>query len=330
MTPPPDLPAFHSLLEPLDPACPCGPDLAYGELAAIERDATPGLDAPDWASIEARTLAALERSRDLRLAVWLARAALARRGLPGLADGLVLAASLLQRHWHDLHPRPDPDDSGATERANVLANLSPDPAQSHPTPAAEAFLADLRGTTLLQSPTGARLTVRDLDALATTEPAISDRWRDSTDPQRAERAEAARRGLVALDAIESAFARNTGQGLRLQPLRRVFLRIERLLAQPAPDAPVDDPDEVVAACADNLRQPPNSGAPASRGDAVKALQHIAAWVRSAEPSSPAPMFIDRAAALLQMDFSEIVRTLLPSARSHVELLGGVPLDAGPH
>ncbi len=49
-------------------------------------------------------------------------------------------------------------------------------------------------------------------------------------------------------------------------------------------------------------------------------------MRKTEPSSPAPMFIDRAVKMLQSDFATIVKELMPDSKERIELLGGVPLD----
>ncbi|HWT50770.1 MAG TPA: hypothetical protein VN113_01145, partial [Caulobacter sp.] len=71
---------------------------------------------------------------------------------------------------------------------------------------------------------------------------------------------------------------------------------------------------------------PRSGGLASRADAVRILQQVAEFLRKAEPSSPAPMFVDRAIKLLQMDFNAIVRELMPDSKDRIEMLGGISLD----
>jgi len=73
-------------------------------------------------------------------------------------------------------------------------------------------------------------------------------------------------------------------------------------------------------------KPPRSGGLASRADAVRILQQVAVFLRKAEPSSPAPMFIDRAVKLLQMDFTSIVKELMPDSRDRIEMLGGISLE----
>jgi type VI secretion system protein ImpA len=327
---------LDALLRPVDPLSPAGADLGYTEVAALERLAAarplcgvpPGpADArtadPDWADIGRRAEALLSRTKDLRVALWYARAALSTRGLAGLAEGLALVAGLLQRYWPTLHPQADPhDDPQADERVHLLAMLSPPADQSHPSPDAESFVRALHGLVIAEARGVGVVTVRDLEpggargaevragmaspSLDAVLAAMPARARDDAEA-------AARRALEALAA---------GRSCRLAALQRVLERIHRVLGRatvgaPAPDAAGDVLDPVSL----------DAAGPASRDDAVRSLMRIAAWVRAAEPSSPAPLFIDRAVTLLRMDFASIVRTLIPQARAHVELLGGVPLDA---
>jgi type VI secretion system protein ImpA len=59
---------------------------------------------------------------------------------------------------------------------------------------------------------------------------------------------------------------------------------------------------------------------------VRILQQVAVFLRKSEPSSPAPMFVDRAVKLLQMDFTAIVKELMPDSRDRIEMLGGISLE----
>ncbi|MGZ3184094.1 MAG: type VI secretion system protein TssA [Telluria sp.] len=124
------------LLEPIAGAHPCGEDIAFSaEVDAIARareadDPTIAqgewateLREADWPFVAeqcARLLA--ERSKDLRLAVWLAEAAARTDGLRGLADALLVAAGLCERFWPDLHPLPE--DGNFEQRAGNLGWLA--------------------------------------------------------------------------------------------------------------------------------------------------------------------------------------------------------------
>jgi type VI secretion system protein ImpA len=73
-------------------------------------------------------------------------------------------------------------------------------------------------------------------------------------------------------------------------------------------------------------RPPRSSGLATRADAVRMLQEVAAYLRKAEPSSPAPMFVDRAVKVLQMDFNTLIRELMPESKERIQMLGGISLD----
>ena len=335
---------LDALLRAVPGPSPAGEDLEYTALAELDRVA--GVDEPDWARIESACRALLDRTKDLRVAVWYTQAALVQRGLAGLGDGLALVAGLLQAYWPTLHPcLSAEDDHDPVERANVLANLSPDPAQSHPSPRAEAFQRALRDAVVAQARSAGRFTVRDLEqALARGAPspgvagaALStiERARSASDAgERLARAEGVRRALEALAVLDTAFVRETGRGCRLFALQRTLERVHRFLAPADPAAPgtatallPPSTDEPGGARSDPAMLHALAGPLASREDAVHVLGRVAAFVRASQPSSPAPLFIDRAAALLQMDFADIVRSLMPAARPHIELLGGVSLEA---
>jgi type VI secretion system protein ImpA len=61
----------------------------------------------------------------------------------------------------------------------------------------------------------------------------------------------------------------------------------------------------------------------SRDDAVRALDAIAAFFRSSEPSSPVPLFVERAKRLVAKDFLAVLEDIAPDAVSQVKVVGGV-------
>ena len=99
----------------------------------------------------------LERTRDLRVAVYLTRALLNTDGLPGFADGLALLEGLLERYWDQVYPQLDPDDDNdPTLRINTIVALC-DP---------ETTLYDLRGAPLVSSRALGRFSLRDVQIAA--------------------------------------------------------------------------------------------------------------------------------------------------------------------
>jgi type VI secretion system protein ImpA len=123
------------LLEPLSETLPSGGALDYDvgflqlEIAARGRseqqmgDAVSAGEEPDWLLVEQLALELCGRSKDLRVAVLLARARLHSADFAGLDEGLRLLAGYVERYWDSVHPQPEPGEDD-TIRVNALAALS--------------------------------------------------------------------------------------------------------------------------------------------------------------------------------------------------------------
>lgn len=117
------MPELDRILAPIAGASPAGEDISFSsEIDAIAKARVsddPSLDQGAWETelreadwdFVARRCAELiaTRSKDLRLAVWLAEAQALTGGLRGLGDGLMVVAGLCERFWDGLHPLPDED-----------------------------------------------------------------------------------------------------------------------------------------------------------------------------------------------------------------------------
>ncbi len=351
---------FDALSRPVSDEEPAGPDLEYSSVAELDRFAagTPGTidpstqelvgaEEPNWRKVGEMASELLGRTKDLRVAAWLARAELANRGLPGLADGLKLIATLLENFWETAYPMLDRDEGDdPIERLNVLANLAPDPAQSYGSPSAEALLRTLRGTAIVESREVGRFTVRDLDYVlgrmappaGQTAPAaglLAAAWKTGDAAANQQKRDGIAVGQASVQAIVKLFADHSGQRPNLDLLQQTFRRVGEFYAardaeaaaeagEGAGDAAEGGSDELGGAGGGG--KSPRSGGLASRADAVRILQQVAVFLRKSEPSSPAPMFVDRAVKLLQMDFNAIVKELMPDSRDRIEMLGGISLE----
>jgi type VI secretion system protein ImpA len=112
---------IEQLLAPVSDDHPCGEDLAFSsELDAIakarqaddpsiEQGAwVTALKEADWKFVAAGCTKLIKtRSKDLRLAVWLAEASAKTSGFRGLGDSLLVVAALCDRYWDALYPLPD-------------------------------------------------------------------------------------------------------------------------------------------------------------------------------------------------------------------------------
>jgi len=68
------------------------------------------------------------------------------------------------------------------------------------------------------------------------------------------------------------------------------------------------------------------GAIQSRQDAVRALDAMAEYFRRNEPSSPIPLFVERAKRLVAKDFLEVLADIAPDALAVARSAGGLKAD----
>jgi type VI secretion system protein ImpA len=348
---------IEALARPIGDNEPAGPDLEYSSVAELDRFAAGspgtidpstqelvGAEEPNWRKVAEMATDLLGKTKDLRVAAWLTRAELASRGLTGLAHGLKLIATLSETYWETLYPLLDRDEGDdPIERMNVLANLSPDPNSG----GGEALVRTLRGTVIVESREVGRFTVRDLEyalgrmtpPAGQTAPAaglLAAAWKTGEAAANQEKRDGIATGLEAIQSITKTFHDHSGQrpnfDLLQQTLRRVGDFYAAQDAEMAGEAGAGESGDEEGG-ADELGggagsggKSPRSGGLASRADAVRILQQVATFLRKSEPSSPAPMFVDRAVKVLQMDFNAIVKELMPDSRSHIEMLGGISLE----
>ncbi|NRR30312.1 type VI secretion system protein TssA [Oxalobacteraceae bacterium] len=113
------------LLNPISDSQPAGADLSFAPdldaIAQARRFDDPSLDQGEWVTdlkeadwdfVVTRCAALLaDKSKDLKLAVWLTEAASKRHHLRGLAEGYRVLAGLIERFWDlGLYPEADGDD----------------------------------------------------------------------------------------------------------------------------------------------------------------------------------------------------------------------------
>lgn len=126
---------INALLQPIPGDAPCGADLVFSpEFDAIRearRHDDPQLDQGDWVidlkeadwPEVARICSAVlrDRSKDIRIASWLAESWAKTRGFAGLRDGYLLIDGLCRNYWDGLHPVPE--DGDVQQRVGNLAWL---------------------------------------------------------------------------------------------------------------------------------------------------------------------------------------------------------------
>ncbi|MFL5307440.1 MAG: type VI secretion system protein TssA [Polyangia bacterium] len=333
------------LVSPVPGSEPCGPDLEYGDpaFAVLERAAqgkpeqqigstiVPA-EPPDWKAVGRQASELLSRTKDLRIAVHLAKALLHTDGLKGFAAGLTVIDKIIQSFWDGVHPRLDPDDDNdPTMRLNILATL-----------AAPDTLAALRATPLVSSRTLGRFAYKDLEAATSAAPnaeaagasvaAIDAAAMDSDLAELQSDTAAAGACVAALVSLDAALTERVGSGsiTGLPALSGLAQKIANFLKaaltrrSPAAASAVEGGADVGAASNSATPQTISSlpGEIGSREDVLRTLDKIAAYYTRHEPSSPIPLFIERCKKLVTMSFIDIVKELVPDAATQVGVLTG--------
>lgn len=335
----PDL-DLDSLLAPLEGESPCGADLEYDPAFAALEEAGQGkperqfgdkvfpAEPPDWPVVHEQALALAQRTRDIRVAMWLLRSGARTRGLVAGLQGLKLVCGLIDRYWDHVHPMLDASDNNdPTARLSALAPLT------H----AAAGLADLRAAGL--TPTRGSITLREVElAFGRAEPVGSEPVPSEEGATQAVAAAIGQAPLLGelmlaaegeLQNLNSRIDANVGsaEGVDFKPVLRLAqtatLAARKVVGTGDESGAIDEAtaggDGVAVSAA--VRSAP--GTIASREDAVKTLDRVCDWLERNEPTNPAPLLIRRAQRLMTMNFLEIMRDLAPGGVDEVEKLAGI-------
>ncbi len=310
-------------------------DLQLAAAAKEERqigDQVLAAEEPDYKDVVAKATAVLEKSHDIRAAVYMAHAKLHTGGLEGFADATAYIRGCMEQFWESCHPELDEDDGDATMRINAIVSLTD----------TNTVLRGLRHAPLTDSRGFGRFSLRDilisegemeLPGDMETPPdtnAIGAAFQD-TDPETlATYLAAAKSATADIEAIDAVFAEKTpGEGPELEPLLKTLKRIEGRLAS-AVGLPEEALEEEVpengAAPAASGAAPAPTGTISSRADVTAALDRIMAYYTKHEPSSPLPMLLTRAKRLVDADFFTIMKDIAPDGVSNVRTIGGLPDD----
>lgn len=339
----------EALMRPLSNGSPCGDNLeydpAFGELERAA-EGTPEQTIghavikaapPDWPAVVRMASELFGRTRDLRVAMRLARALLVTEGIPGFREGLELIARLLVEHWDEVHPQLDPeDDNDPTLRVNILSELcSP-----------ETILRELRSAPLARAQALGTVSYRHVAlALGELKPVGGSAPKDMAEIRAvflgcnaeellllAAAAQACVRHLVAIEDVlakKVSVTRTIDFAPALTLMRKIAEFVDARVSERgliAPDASSADVLPETAADASD------DGAPAallvmptevtSRDDVVRLLDRICAYYTRYEPSSPVPLLLARARRWVSKDFIDVLRDIAPDAVAQAEAICG--------
>lgn len=334
---------LESLLQDLSADAPCGENLEYDAgFAAMERSSqgkpeqqmgTTVIPAeePDWRGVRETCLDLFKRTRDLRVAVTLARAQLGTSGLSGFADGIALVRGLIERQWAGVHPQLDPTDhNDPIMRVNAVAALG----------GQDTVIRSLRLTPLAVSRALGRFGLRDIEIAAGTSPApggdtpqpdtatVDGAFMDSDESELRASADALKRSLADLEALDDSLntAIGSAPGPDLSALKTTLKAMDRVMREQLVRRGGDEAageDGAAEAGGEGGGKPRRSGEISSREDVIRVLDKICEYYARHEPSSPLPILLQRAKRLVSKTFVEIIRDLAPGGTSEVETIAGL-------
>jgi type VI secretion system protein ImpA len=334
-----------ALREPISPEQPCGINLEdtpvlsaldalrlFGQTRSPE--APPDDDggekelskarAPlEWDRIRAESLDGLSKSKDLRLLAYLGTALLRTDGLSAFSNVLTNASEWLESYWPQVYPSLEED---AIARRNAL-NCFADPM---------AVVDRIWRLPLVASRQHGRFSLRDIEiARGQASPGAMEGKPDEAAIQGAfgemplEELTALEGSVsAAIGALNSIDAKMRSEGgpevaPDFGPLLTQFAKISRVCKeQLATRVPAGaDGNSVEAGAGSGATF--SAGVINSRQDAVRALDAVAEYFRRHEPSSPIPLFVERAKRLVAKDFLEVLADIAPEALTVARSAGGL-------
>jgi type VI secretion system protein ImpA len=339
----------EALLSELSEEAPCGEDLSYDPAylaleGMVRANAAgggvlgtegPAVEEPNWRQVGERGVELLQRSKDVRTAMYLALALLKQEGIAGLRDGLFVLHGLLERFWDHIYPQLDPeDDLDPLERINIVQSLSPATVSEQDPMRFKQRLAEVP---LCNSPQMGRFSLRDVQiakgqvavpgeqgAGVPEMSVIEAAFRDTPTDQLQATCQAVEEAIEHVTGITTVFSKNASQGQTpdlsgfQSVLGNIHKHIQTYLAIPGHDAA----GEAVSAGEGQTGGVQLSGDIRSSKDALVALDKVCRYFEQHEPSSPVPLLLRRARRLVSKSFLEVIQDVCPDAMSQIEIIGG--------
>jgi len=262
-------------------------------------------------------------SKDLRLLAHLGTALLRTDGLAAFLDTVKVASEWLNSYWDLTYPPVDGD--GIVRRSAL--NCFADPI---------AVIDALRKAPLVSSRQHGTFSLRDIDiATGQLPPGKVEAKPEESQINGAfaalsieELTELHRRVSDASQSLKTIDAKMREEvGTEAAPtfdlLSAQLTKMDRVLRAQLAARPGAALDGEGQAAADGQPATSFSGAVRSRQDAIRALDSVADYFRHNEPSSPVPLFCDRAKRLISMGFLEVLADIAPDAVAQARTAGGL-------
>lgn len=305
---------IDTLLAPIRSEAPCGDDLSFSaefdRIADLRRADDPSLNQGEWvrdlksADFPAvRSLCAellSTRTKDLRLAGWLADAQARTDGFSGLAQGLDLCAALCEQYWEGLHPLPE--DGDFDQRMGNMSWLLQQVAEAAQTVPLIHGSALRCGRRVIESVRTRKPTSDPVSG--PTEEAIAQALAQTPAKQLLSAPAVLDAALLGLMRLQTAVDARLADGPAFAPAREALqdslhlarrLIRERGLSAPDDTASATQVDPAPGAATTTATTVAMNGAIQTRAQALAQLRTVAEFFRRTEPHSPVAYLADKAA-----------------------------------
>ncbi len=339
----------EQLLIPISDSKPCGDNMAFSsELDAIaharkfdDPSLAQGaweteLKEADWDFVVDRCAKLLkEKSKDLRLAVWLTEAAAKQHHLRGLGEGYRLLAGLCDQFW-DLGLYPDADDGDNDQRiGNLSWILARTRTLIRELPLTEGRATGYSTVDFEAARKRAASGTEETEGAGAPKLADMEAAKARSSPQfRATFAADARYCMDALLELERVADQRLGQDSpgfaqardAVESMLHVMPTVGTDAAPSVDDNAGDQPGTGDGVQATQGGQQSQNGPLRSRAQAIAQLRAVAQFFRETEPHSPVSYFAEKAAAAGEQDLHTWLRSVVKDQASlaHIEEMLGVP------
>jgi type VI secretion system protein ImpA len=281
---------------------------------------------PNWAEIRDAALAASRITKDLRVLAHLGAAILRTDGISAFAETLGVAA-----HWLAIYPTqvfPLADEDWLFRQSAM--NCFSDPI---------AVVDGLRRMPLVSSRQHGRFSLRDIEIVSgqvtptdndarPEERQVNMAFADTPLEELKSLLGTIDGAVTSLGGIDAAMREGSNGEFspNFDQLTAQFKKMAVVIRAQVATHPSAAPADGVGAAAGEgggAGQVVSVGAIKSRQDAIRALDAAAEFFRRNEPSSPIPLFLDRAKRLVSKDFLEVLADVAPDALPQARTAGGI-------
>ncbi len=340
---------FEIYSEDISSDLPCGPFIDDSEaleddfimlesIARINQDSLvlgASDEGVDWRLMYSRCEDLVKQTKDVRVYVFLAQAALHLKKLAGFAASFQLITTTLTDHWDDTYPKLDDAKDETPWRIMTLNELS-----------GEVFINLLSSMPVVESKLAGNFTLRDIklakgdiQLIEGSEEKIQEigligaAFKESSQDalvsalalvnQIQDNIEHLQNQLSASDVSHSRYGWDK---LKADLNYLSILYSEHIVHDVVAEENLSVNDENNSDSKDMAVITKNSGIE-NRSDVLEALSKITKYYSQYEPSSPVPILVERTKKLVTMDFMSIMKELSPDGVKQVELIAGVELDS---